>query len=127
MQKIILVDWWQTFVTQEGIDKSLQGMLDSFPNKKIILTNATIAEREKRGAEPMPYEIFSLDHNPDKTDSIYFSKMLEILWLSTDNLIYFERNPISVAAAQSVWITTCYYDIEKRDIAALKEFISSNV
>jgi hypothetical protein len=54
-------------------------MLDSFPNKKIIITNATALEREKRGSTPMPYQIFSLDHQPDKTDPEYFVKMLAIL------------------------------------------------
>jgi hypothetical protein len=75
----------------------------------------------------MPYQIFSLDHQPDKTDPEYFVKMLAILWLSPEDLVYFERNSTSVAAGKSVWIRTYHYDIEKRDIAALQEFITINM
>jgi hypothetical protein len=38
--KVILVDAWNTFITEVGVDMEMQKILDKFPNKKIILTNA---------------------------------------------------------------------------------------
>jgi hypothetical protein len=46
----------------------LQKLLDSFPNRKIILTNANEEEKVKLGIVNMPYEVFSLEHNPNKQD-----------------------------------------------------------
>ena len=37
MKKTILVDAWNTFVTEEGVFEEMKLMLDSFNNKKIIL------------------------------------------------------------------------------------------
>ena len=38
--KTILVDARNTFVTEDGINKDIQNLLDAFPNQKIIVTNA---------------------------------------------------------------------------------------
>jgi len=46
----------------------MQELLDSFSNKKIILTNANEEEKEKFGIVDMPYPVFSLSHNPNKTE-----------------------------------------------------------
>ena len=54
--KSILVDAWNTFVTKNGIDQDLKKLLDSFPNPKIILTNADQQERITYGIVNMPYQ-----------------------------------------------------------------------
>lgn len=47
--KTILVDAINTFVIKDqGIDQVMFELLESFPNRKIVLTNAT----EERMAEP---------------------------------------------------------------------------
>jgi hypothetical protein len=46
----------------------MQKLLDNFSNKKIILTNANEEEKVKFGIVNMPYEVFSISHNPNKTD-----------------------------------------------------------
>jgi hypothetical protein len=45
--KTILVDAWNTFITEEGVNSEMQQLLDKFPNKKIILTNANEEEQVK--------------------------------------------------------------------------------
>lgn len=42
--KTILVDAWNTFVTEEGMFREMHEMLEQYPNKIIILTNANDAQ-----------------------------------------------------------------------------------
>lgn len=39
----------------------------------------------------MPYEMFTLKHNPDKVDQVYFQKMLEHFNLKAEDCVYFEH------------------------------------
>jgi hypothetical protein len=45
--KAILVDAWNTFVTPDGMNQEMYTMLEGFPNRKIILTNANPEEQKK--------------------------------------------------------------------------------
>jgi hypothetical protein len=99
--KTILVDAWNTFVTEDGIDLKMQQLLDAYPNPKIILTNANKQECITFGIVNMPYEVFSLSHQPNKTDADYFTKMFKHFGLTSDNVIYFEHNKDAVEAAKS--------------------------
>lgn len=125
--KVILVDAWNTFATETGINKDMQALLDSFSNKKIILTNANPEEKVKFWIVDMPYPVFSLEHNPNKTDSEYFTKFLAEFWLSADDVIYFEHNPEAVESAKSIWITAHRYDKDKKDLDSLAEFLKKTV
>ncbi len=129
--KTILVDAVDAFVIEmDGTFKIFQEMhdlLETFPNKKIILTGANDEQFKKFGLDKMPYEVFTLKHNPEKTDPRYYEKMLEHFGLSIDNVIYFEHNPEAVKSAQSVGIKTYYYDNDKKDLEALKGFLSANL
>tara|TARA_Y100000310_G_scaffold89559_2_gene86650 strand:- start:2854 stop:3252 length:399 start_codon:yes stop_codon:yes gene_type:complete len=126
MEKVILVDAWNTFVTEEGVFKEMQLMLDSFGNKKIILTNANEEQKVKFGIIDMPYEVFSLAHNPDKVDPEYFRKMLDHFSLSSEEVVYFEHNLGAVKSAQSVGIRSFWYDKDKKDSEKVKDFLESN-
>ena len=124
--KTILVDAWNTFVTEEGINFNLQNLLDSYPNNKIILTNATEEELVKFGIVNMPYPVFSLAHNPNKTDANYFVKMLQHFNLKTEDVVYFEHNVDAVTSAKSIGISTFHYNkLEKLDY--LTTFLNSNL
>ena len=74
--KYILVDAWNTLVTETGINTRLVSLLDSFETPKIIVTNANEEEKVKFGIVNMPYPVFSLAHQPNKTDPLYFKKLL---------------------------------------------------
>lgn len=125
--KTILVDAVDAFVIEgEGIYKPLHDLLEQYPNKKIILTNANEEQIIEFGLVDLPYELFTLKHNPDKTDASYFKTMLNNFNLKPDEVIYFEHNPDAVKSAQSVGITSYFYDASKKDIKALKSFLDQN-
>src|SRR3989339_177167 len=129
--KTILVDAVDGFVieTENGfqIFKEMRDLLETFSNRKIILTGANDEQFKKFGLDKMPYEVFTLKHNPEKTDSKYFETMLEHFGLSKDDVIYFEHNPEAVKSAESVGIKSYYYDTEKKDLVALKSFLTENL
>jgi HAD superfamily hydrolase (TIGR01509 family) len=128
IMKTILVDAVNAFVIKgEGIFEGLHNLLEKYPNRKIILTGANKEEREKFGLNNMPYEVFTLEHNPEKTDPEYYKKMLEYFNLTSEGVIYFEHNPDAVKSAESVGIKTFYYDKDKKDLEGLKKFIDDNI
>lgn len=125
--KTILVDAWNTFVIKEWINLKMQGLLDSFSNKKIILTNANEEEKEKFGIVDMPYPVFSLSHNPNKTEDWYYEKMLDFFGLKNEEVVYFEHNKDAIEKAEEIWIKTFYYDKDKKDLLALENFLKENM
>jgi HAD superfamily hydrolase (TIGR01509 family) len=126
--KTILVDAVGAFIYEgEGIYEPLHTLLDTYQNRKIIVTNADYEADNKYGLNDMPYEVFTLKHNPDKPDPAYFKMLLESLNFKPDELIYFEHSPEAVKSAESVGITTYVYDGEKKDLVALKAFLDMNL
>lgn len=126
--KTILVDAVDTFVIEgQGIFKEMYELLETFPNKKIILTNADDEQFKLFGLNDIPYEIFTLKHHPDKTDPIYFTYMLQHFSLKHDDVVYFEHNVEAVKSAEYVGIVSYHYDAAKKDLTALKDFLEKNV
>ena len=127
--KTILVDAVDAFVveTNEGfkIYEPLQKMLDDFPNTKIILTGANDEQLKKFGLDKMPYEVFTLKHDPEKTSPEYYKKMLGYFNLKPEDVVYFEHNPEAVKSAQSVGIKTHYWDNEKKPLRELSIFLEN--
>lgn len=122
--KIILVDAINVFVIKnEGIFKAMYEMLEKYSNKKIILTNADDKRMEKYGLNNMPYEVFTLKHNLEKTNPKYYETMLKHFGFGEKDVVYFEHNEDAVKSAQSVGITTYYYDKDKKDLEKLKKFL----
>lgn len=126
--KTILVDAVNTFVIKnEGVYKPLYELLEKYPNRKIVLTNANDEQIENYELNNLPYELFTLKHNPDKVDPEYFKQMLKHFGLSSKEVVYFEHNLDSVKSAQSVGIVSYHYDPEKKDMESLKNFLDKNV
>jgi len=126
--KTILVDAINAFVLKdEGIFNEMYKMLEQYPNRKIILTGANDEQMEKFGLNDMPYEVFTLKHDPEKTDPNYFNMMLKHFNLSADDVVYFEHNEDAVKSAQSVGINTFHYDKDAKDVEALKKFIDESL
>lgn len=126
--KTILVDAINTFVIKgEGIFQGMFDLLEKYQNKKIILTNADDEQMEKFGLNGMPYEVFTLKHNPDKVDPKYYKKMLEYFKLDKNDVVYFEHNADAVKSAQSVGIKAYHYDKDKKDLENLKIFLDKNL
>lgn len=125
--KTILVDAVGTFVIEGvGMYQPMFELLEKYPNKKIILTNANDEQLIPFGLVNLPYEMFTMKHNPDKVDPIYFETMLKQYNLTTDDVIYFEHNPDAVKSAKSVGISSYFYDADKKDLDGLKTFLDNN-
>ncbi len=125
--KTILVDAVDCFVSDTGeIYGEMHRLLETFPNKKIILTGANDEQFKKFGLDKMPYEVFTLKHNPEKTDPKYYKMMLKNFDLNAEDVIYFEHNPEAVKSAQAAGIKTHFWDNEKRPLRELKIFLEYN-
>jgi len=126
--KTILVDAINGFVLEDKtIFQAMYDLLETFPNRKIILTGAQDDVFKEFGLDKMPYEVFTLKHNPEKTDPKYFEILLQHFDLHKDDVVYFEHSKEAVKSAQSVGIKTYYYDETKQDLNALKTFLAENL
>ncbi|MDP1710062.1 MAG: hypothetical protein Q8L28_00375 [bacterium] len=126
--KTILVDAVDTFVIEgKGVYQPMFDLLEKYQNRKIVLTNANDEQMEPFSLTNLPYELFTLKHNPDKVDPKYFEEMFKHFNLKPEDVIYFEHNPDAVKSAKSVGITSYHYDENKKDLKALKEFLNNNL
>ena len=126
--KTILVDAVDCFVSKEGqIFEEMHNLLETYPNKKVILTGANDEQFKMFGLDKMPYEVFTLKHNPEKTDPKYYETLLAHLNLPKEDVLYFEHNEDAVKSAQSVGINTYLYNDNKKDLEKLKEFLDNNL
>lgn len=126
--KTILVDAIDGIVLKDGtLFQEMYDMLETFPNKKIVLTGANDEQFKQFNLDKVPYEVFTLKHDPEKTDPKYFELMLEHYGLKADEVVFFEHNPEAVKSAETAGIKTLYHDPVKRDLVALKQFIDENI
>ncbi|MFW5702534.1 MAG: hypothetical protein ACOCXP_01050 [Candidatus Dojkabacteria bacterium] len=114
--KTILVDAINSFIEKE-----------TYPNRKIILTGANDEQIEKFGLKDMPYELFTLKHDPEKTDPEYYKRMLAHFDLESGDVVYFEHSEEAKKSAESVGITTYFYDKDAKDLDSLKAFLDADL
>jgi len=124
---ILVIPNDRTGKDEYSVHKDMYNLLEMYPNKKIILTGADDEQYKKFGLDEMPYEVFTLKHNPEKTDPKYYEIMLKNFGLNKDGVIYFEHNIDAVKSAQSVGINTYFYDDNKKDLESLKKFLDKNL
>jgi HAD superfamily hydrolase (TIGR01509 family) len=129
--KTILVDAVHAlFIEQNAqyvVDSNLFNLLETFPNPKIVLTNADDAQMEMFGLSNSPYPVFTLKHNPNKPDPNYFETFLKDHNLSASEVVYFEHDSAAVESARSVGIKTLLYNSETPNLDELEEFFNSNL
>ncbi len=130
--KTILVDAVNTAIIKNGAGeyvqyKELFDLLETYPNPKLILTNANDEQMVQFGLNSIPYSVFTMKHNPDKPEPLYFKTLLEQNGWSVNDVVYFEHNPDAVKSAQSVGIVSYHYDKDKKDLVALKKFLDKNI
>ena len=126
--KTILVDAINTFVIKdEGIFEEMHKILETWPNRKIILTGANDEQMVQFGLDKMPYEVFTLKHDPEKTDPAYYKIMLKHFNLKSEDVIYFEHSEEAVKSARSVGIISYHYNKDVKDLESLKKFIDDNL
>jgi HAD superfamily hydrolase (TIGR01509 family) len=129
--KTILVDAVDAFVIENDgkfeLFKEMYDLLETFPNRKIILTGANDEQFKEFGLDKLPYEVFTLKHNPEKTDPKYFETMLKNFNLNKDEVVYFEHNPEAVKSAQIIGINSYFYDNHLKDLVGLQHFLTQNL
>lgn len=126
--KTILVDAYNTFIVEgQGINTDMQKLLDTYPNPKIILTNANDEQIVQFGLDKVPYPVFTLKHQPDKVNPVFYKTFLQQNKLLPTDVVYFEHNIQAVESARSVGITTHHYDMDQKDMVALKDFLDTNL
>ncbi len=107
--------------------EELFDLLETYPNKKVIVTNANDEQLVQFGLDDVPYPVFTMKHSPDKPDPVYFKTLLEQYHWQLSDVIYFEHNPEAVELAKSVGIISYHYDKDKKDLIALKQFLDQNI
>ena len=126
--KTILVDAINGLVLEDGsLFQDMYELLETYPNPKIVLTGANDEQFKKFKLDGVPYEVFTLKHNPEKTDPVYFKTLLTHYGLEPDDVIYFEHSVEAAKSAESVGIMTYFYDHTQADLQALKKFLDSNL
>lgn len=126
--KTILVDAINGLILEDGtLFQKMYELFETYPNRKIVLTGANDEQFKKFNLDKSPYEVFSLKHNPEKTDPEYFRVLLDHYGLAADDTIYFEHNADAVKSAKSVGIVTYFYDHTREDLGALERFIDTNL
>ncbi|OGD83931.1 hypothetical protein A2572_00010 [Candidatus Collierbacteria bacterium RIFOXYD1_FULL_40_9] len=126
--KTILVDAAGTFVIEgQGVYRQLYELLETYPNRKIIVSNANDVQLIEYGIVNMPYEVFTLKHNPNKDNPEYFRILLNRFNLTVEDVLYFEHNQPAVDSAKSIGIASYFYDPDKKDLESLKQFLDQNL
>ncbi len=126
--KTILVDAVNTAIIKDASGnfvkfKELFDLLECYLNTKLIVTNAKDEQMVAFGLNDVPYQVFTMKHNPDKPDPLYFKTLLEEYSLLPSDVLYFEHNPDAVASAGSLGIATFHYNKDTKDILGLKRFL----
>lgn len=129
--KTILVDAAYCFtIEKEGkfeVFQDMYDLLETYPNKKIVLSGANDDKIEFYALNNLPYEFFTLKHNPEKTDPKYYEILLDKFRLKSEDVVYFEHNIDAIKSAESVGIKSYFYDNDKKDLEGLKNFLDENL
>lgn len=110
--KTILVDAINGFVLEDGsILEPMHKLLESYPNNKLVLTGANDEQFKHFKLDQVPYEVFTLKHNPEKTDPQYFKILLENMALRpktlfTLNIAQKQRKLLNLLALRHIFTTT---------------------
>lgn len=123
--KTILVDAVHCLLIKgRGINKELFELLEEWPNRKLLLTNATEDKMKALGFEEVSYEVFTLNREPPKTNPEYFRRMLKHYGFKPGEVLYIEHNEEVVNTASSLGIQTHLYN---GDLKEVKVFLDANL
>lgn len=125
--KTILVDAVHCLVSDGIVFEEMLALLESYPNPKVVLTMAPLERYEEFGLDKVNYEVFTTELNPKKNDPEYYKQFFEKFGLTATDVVYFEHNEEACAVAESLGITTHFYDSGQKDLVALKQFLDENL
>ncbi len=126
--KTILVDAIDGLILKDGtVFEEMHQLLEKYPNPKLVLTGANDEQFKEFNLNRSPYEVFTLKHDPEKTDPKYFEILLNKYELQPSEVVYFEHNQEAAEVATQAGIKTMFYDCSKRDLKELKEFLDASL
>ena len=126
--KTILVDAIDGLILKDGtVFEEMHQLLEKYPNPKLVLTGANDEQFKEFNLNRSPYEVFTLKHDPEKTDPKYFEILLNKYNLKPSEVVYFEHNQEAAEVATQAGIKTMFYDCSKRDLKELKEFLDASL
>ena len=126
--KTILLDAIDVIILEDGtVFEEMHQLLEKYPNPKLVLTGANDEQFKEFNLNRSPYEVFTLKHDPEKTDSKYFEILLNKYNLKPSEVVYFEHNKEAAEVATQAGIKTMFYDCSKRDLKELKEFLDASL
>ena len=126
--KTILVDAIDGLILKDGtVFEEMHQLLEKYPNPKLVLTGANDEQFKEFNLNRSPYEVFTLKHDPEKTDPKYFEILLNKYELQPNEVVYFEHNQEAAEVATQAGIKTMFYDCSKRDLKELKVFLDSSL
>lgn len=125
--KTILVWAINTLVSENwDVNVEIQSLLNGYENNKIIVTNANESEISTLWLNTLGYKLFSLAHEPNKINPLYFDILLKTYNLLPKDAVYFDSSDEAVKAAESIWITS--YKFSKwMNIHALNNYLKINL
>ena len=126
--KTILVDAIDGLILKDGtVFEEMHQLLEKYPNPKLVLTGANDEQFKEFNLNRSPYEVFTLKHDPEKTDPKYFEILLNKYEQQPNEVVYFEHNQEAAEVATQAGIKTMFYDCSKRDLKELKEFLDASL
>ena len=126
--KVILVDAINTLIIPgKGMYEPLLKVLEDYPNRKIVLTGANNEEFIQHGLDKIPYEVFTLKHNPEKSNPNYYKILLKQFDFAAEDLVYIEHNLEAIHSAESLNIKAFHYDKDLKDVNKLTQFLEINI
>ena len=126
--KTILVDAIDGLILKDGtVFEEMHQLLEKYPNPKLVLTGDNDEQFKEFNLNRSPYEVFTLKHDPEKTDPKYFEILLNKYNLKPSEVVYFEHNKEAAEVATQAGIKTMFYDCSKRDLKELKEFLDTSL
>jgi HAD superfamily hydrolase (TIGR01509 family) len=126
--KTILVDAISGLIRKDGtLFQEMYQLLEEYPNPKLVLTGANDEQWKEFNLDISPYEVFTLKHDPEKTDPKYFRILLDKYKLKPEDVVFFEHSEEAAKTAQSFGIETYFYDYTKEDMDALKQFLDRSL
>jgi len=126
--KTIIIDAVHCLYDQKGsINQALFNLLEQFPNQKIIATNADDQQMSLFGLDNAPYPVFTLKHNPNKPNPLYFQTFMEQYLLSPKELLYIEHDLEAVHSAEKNKIMSFLYTDSNQHLVDIEQFLTSNL
>ena len=109
-KKTILVDgMFFMYDEQFTVDKFLLDLLHSFKAKKILVVNG-FREKGKKALEGNGFEVFSLEEEKIKKDSVEYFKRLFLKYnLTSKEVIYLDHDEKNVETARKLGIVSFHY------------------